>query len=197
MAAGCGEAWSPQPVPRGYALIEILFALGLAAVLTGVAIPQALVTIDASRTRAAARYLTSRIALARMQAVTRASGVAMRFDQDRRGFRISTYADGNHNGVRTRDIDAGIDRRIDPPVYLFEMFPGVDFGLTIDGRSTNPIQLGGTTLLSFTATGTSTSGSVYVRGRDGSQYAIRLLGATGRVRLLYFDLRLGDWVNPL
>jgi hypothetical protein len=164
-------------------------------VLTAVAIPETLTTIDASRALAAARYVSSRAALARMQAVTRSATVAVRFDRDDVGFRLASYADGNYNGVRTRDIEAGVDKVVDPSVRLFELFPGVDFALVIDGIAGDPIQLGASALLSFTATGTSTSGSVYVRGRDGSQYVIRVLGATGRTRLLRYDGRRGEWVT--
>jgi hypothetical protein len=162
-------------------------------VLTAAAVPQALATLDGSRALAAARYLSSRLAFTRMQAVTRARTVAIRFDRDPLGYRMATYMDRNHNGVRTRDIEAGIDPQVEAPVRLFQLFPGVDFALVLEGRADDPIQLGNTTLLSFGPTGTASSGSVYVRGRDGSQYAVRVLGATGRTRLLRYDDRRHAW----
>jgi hypothetical protein len=162
-------------------------------VLTAAAIPPALVTLDSSRAYGAARYVASRLALARMQAVVRGASVAVRFDKDQIGFHVTTFVDGNRNGVRSTDIAAGIDRPIEEPVRLFQLFPGVDFGLEMDGGALSPIQIGNTTLLSFSPAGTATSGSVYVRGRDGSQYVIRVLGGTGRTRLLRYDERRGDW----
>jgi hypothetical protein len=165
------------------------------ALLAAAAIPQTLVTIDASRAQAAARFVSSRMMLARMQAVTRARAVAIRFDRDPLGYRLATFADGNHNGVLSRDIQRGVDRPLDEPVRLFQLFPGVDFALVADGGSGDPIQIGNTTLLSFGPTGAATSGTIYIRGRDGSQYAIRVLGATGRVRLQRYDERQGQWTD--
>jgi hypothetical protein len=132
-----------------------------------------------------------------MTAVQRTAVVALRFELDARGFRFAAYQDGNHNGVRTRDIDLNIDRQLDAPVRLFELFPGTEFALFIDGKSVDPIQIGNTTLLSFTPDGTSSSGSLYIRGRDGSQYAVRILGATGRTRLQRFDEHTRTWTDEL
>jgi hypothetical protein len=164
-------------------------------VLAAAAIPQTLVTLDASRSLAAARYLSSRVALARTQAASRGRSVALRFDRDQLGYHLAAYMDGNHNGVRSKDIATRVDRQIEEPVRLFQLFPGVDFALVVDGTANDPIQLGNTTLLSFAPTGNATSGSVYIRGRDGSQYAVRVLGATGRTRLLRYDERSHTWIE--
>ena len=169
--------------------------MALVLVLSAIAIPQALGTIDALRTIGAARYLSSRLMLTRSMAVQRTAAVAIRFETDDRGVMFSTYKDGNHNGVRTRDIELGIDRQIEQPVRLFEQFPGVDFGLVLDDVSQDPIQIGNTSLLTFTPIGTATSGSLYVRGRDGSQYAVRVLGATGRTRLQRYDPQQRKWTD--
>ena len=100
------------------------------SVLLAVAIPQTMSTIDRSRGLAAARYLAARMALARAQAVGRATTVALRFQEERSGITISTIQDGNRNGVRTRDIDLQIDRATEGAVMLSDLFPGVDIGLT-------------------------------------------------------------------
>jgi hypothetical protein len=52
-------------------------------------------------------------------------------------------------------------------------------------------------LLSFTPTGTASSRTLYVRGRDGSQYAVRVLGATGRTRVLRYAPAIRAWVEVL
>ena len=69
--------------------------------------------------------------------------------------------------------------------------PAVDAGGTPPG--TDPIKLGSSNILTFTALGTSSSGSLYVRGRRNAQYVIRILGETGRVRVLKFDSRAQQW----
>ena len=99
------------------------------------------------------------MALARAQAVGRATTVALRFQEEQSGITVSTVQDGNRNGVRTRDIDLQIDRATEGAVKLSDLFPGVDIGLTPHVPGGGAVQLGGTSILSFTPHGTATSGS--------------------------------------
>jgi Tfp pilus assembly protein FimT len=191
------RAAAPSPATRGkdiskaeplagFTLVELLFALGLFLVLAGMAVPQVLAGLDRSRTRAAARYLAARIALARSQAVARSTTVGLRFSGEADAVSFAAYVDGNHNGVRAMDIAAGTDWLLDPPVGLPDLFPGV----TISSSS-----IGSRGILSFTAVGTATSGTLYIRGRDGTQYAVRVLGATGRTRVLRYDAARGGFIE--
>ena len=81
------------------------------------------------------------------------------------------------------------------PALLSDLFPRVEIGLAPQAPAPEAVQLGGTTILSFTPSGTATSGSVYVRGKDGTQWAVRVLGVTGRVRVLRFEPATGEWVH--
>ena len=63
--------------------------------------------------------------------------------------------------------------------------PGVD-----------PVKLGAANILTFTPAGTSSSGSLYILGRKGTQYVIRIFGASGKTRVLKFDRRVRHW-KPL
>ena len=89
--------------------------IGLVLVLAGMAVPQVLSGLDRSRARAAARYLAARMALGRSQAVARSSTVALRFSGETATVSFATYVDGNHNGVRSNDIESGIDTPLEPP----------------------------------------------------------------------------------
>jgi type IV fimbrial biogenesis protein FimT len=113
----------------GFTLIELLCAMGLLAVLAAFAVPQVLTNIDRSRTHSAARYLASRMSLARTQAVARGATVAVRFAAHRGDVTFRAYVDGNGNGVRTREIVSGVDPPIDAPAQLPDLFPGVRFAL--------------------------------------------------------------------
>jgi prepilin-type N-terminal cleavage/methylation domain-containing protein len=171
---------------RGFTLVEVLFALGLFLVLSGLAVPQLLVGIDRSRARAAARFLAARMALARSQAVARSQTVALRFAHDAGGVSLTAYADGNGNGVRSKDIASRDDPLLDSPVTLSDLFPGVVI---------SSLSIGSSGIVSFTPVGTATSGTVYIRGRDGTRYAVRVLGATGRTRVLRYDTAARDFVE--
>jgi len=168
--------------------------MGLVAVMAAVAVPQFLAGVDRSRAWAAARYLAGRMHAARAHAVLRSAHVALRFVDDRSGISFQTFVDDNQNGVRSTDIAAAIDRPLDAPTRMSELFSGVDIAIDPDLGS-DPIRIGPSNLLSFTPLGTSTSGTVHIRGRDGTQLAVRVLGATARARVLRYDPRTRDWVE--
>ena len=136
-----------------------------------------------------------------MEAVSRSTNVAIYFVQAGSGFSFGVYIDGNGDGVRTADIRNGIDRLLGTIERLSDNYAGVDFGLLpglppVDPGSpppgSDPIKLGSSTLLSYSSIGTSSAGSVYIRGRQ-VQYVIRILGHTGRARVLKFDPRTSQW----
>jgi hypothetical protein len=82
-------------------------------------------------------------------------------------------------------------------VRLFELFPGVAIGVSPTTPTDDPIRLGGSDILSFTPSGTSSSGTIYIAGRDGTQWAVRVLGATARTRVLRYVPEGDTWVAPL
>src|SRR5260221_10394965 len=112
----------------GYSLVDLLFGVGLAIALTGMAVPQVLPGLDDARTAGAARYVAARLQHARMEAVRRSAAVAIQFVAANNSFSYAAYVDGNANGVRTREILSGVDARIGPIERLSDQFPGVDFG---------------------------------------------------------------------
>ena len=207
-APSVGEA-SPEVLAAhlgrrtGYSLVELVFAAGLAVTVSGMAAPQLLSGLDDHRTAGAARYISARMQRARMDAVMRSTEVAMQFTQTGNGYTYSAYQDGNHNGVRTRDIQTGADPPVGSPERLPDHFTAVDFGVqagvpAVDGGAPpggDPIRLGASNLASFSSNGTATSGSLYIRGRH-AQYVVRIFGATGKVRILKFDRPANQW-KPL
>jgi prepilin-type N-terminal cleavage/methylation domain-containing protein len=190
---------------RGYTLIELMTVMAIFIVVGGAALPIAHSMIDRSRTSAAASYISSRIALARMEAVMRSRFVAIQFVRKSDGYWFRTFFDGNRNGVLSTDIARGIDRPITPELRLDQQFSGVMFGIHPDvtaiepGQSLNlsdPIQIGNSTLMSFNPTGSCTGGTLYIRGRSANQFAVRVLGTTARSRIFHFDFQDGKWRTP-
>jgi Tfp pilus assembly protein FimT len=185
----------------GFSLIELLLVVGIAATTTIVAMPGFIAAMDEYRTLGAARYLSSQFHRARAEAVARSANAAIRFEPSGNSYTFSTYVDGNRNGVSVRDIDAGIDRQLGSATSLKEQFGGVDFGtssdlLSVDGTPldrADPIRFGMSNMATFTARGTATPGSVYIRGKQGTQYVLRVFGDTGKTHLLKFDQRRRQW----
>ena len=164
-------------------------AVGIAA---AVAVPQLNATIEHTRTAGAARYLAARLGSARAQAVARSTNVALLFTVTGERTTVGIYADGNGNGVRTREIAAGVDPAAGAPMLLDVEFPHVTLALNDPPDPTLT-----SALMSFTPLGTASSGTLYLRGRDGSRYAVRVLGATGRIRVLRYDTTSHSWVEVL
>ena len=189
----------------GYSLIELVFVTSLCLTLSAIAVPQTLMDLDELRTAGAARYVATRFQRARMEAVMQSTAVAVQFTQTSGSYAYAMYVDGNRNGVLTRDIQRGADPRIGAVERLSDQFTGVDFGAipglpAVDSGGTppgaDPIRLGAGNLVSFSAAGTSSSGSVYIRGRRTAQFVVRVFGETGKTRVLKFDGRSRQW-KPL
>lgn len=186
-----------------FSLIELIFVLGLAATLTGIAVPQTTRALDDLRAAGAAHYVAGRLQLARMDAVSRTRDTAMQFAATGSTYAFTVYVDGNRNGVRSTDIQRGIDTAIAHSERLSDQFPGVDFG-TLPGLPAvagedpppggNPIHLGSGNLATFTSSGTSSTGSIYIRGRGTAQFVIRVFGQTGKTRILRFNAQNRTWV---
>jgi hypothetical protein len=187
---------------EGFTALELLLATATVITLMAMAVPLTGHALDHIRTGMAARYLEARIMDARMQAIRQFRCVGFRFVPDGADYQLAEYLDANRNGIRTVDIGAGIDTQVASPEFMRDHFNGVSFGLQagipdVDGtRSASPgdgVRIGTSRILTLGPDGTATSGTLYVHGRK-AQFAIRILGATGRTRVLRFDPGLQQWV---
>ncbi len=186
----------------GFSLIELLVAVALLMMLVSVALPLGGQAIDELRTASAARYLAGRIAASRMDAIRRSRAVALRFQPAAPDYQFAAFVDGNGNGVRSAEIASGVDQPVGISRQLADDFAHVRFGLEIgrpdvDGVrnvSADGVRIGTARILTVSPDGTATSGTLYVLGRR-AQYAVRVLGATGRTRVLKYDTGAGAWIS--
>jgi len=187
----------------GLSLIELMLTLAVATTVSALAVPQAMHALDEYRTRAAAHYVAMRLGEARMAAIKRSSSVGLRFEPVGGDYRFTEVADGNGNGLRSTDVQRGDDPAISAPDMLAWHFNGVAFGILegvpdADGApatSTDGLRFGSSRLLSMDPNGSSSSGTLYVHGRGRSQYAVRVLGVTGRTRVLRYLEAGRVWVE--
>jgi len=188
---------------RGVALVDVLAATGLSLVMAAVAVPVIGGTLDREHVIVGTQYLAASLQRARLEALKRATTVAVRLEMLDGRTAVQLFTDGNGNGVLQRDID----RRVDPALTALEWLDdhGRDVSLRInqairDVANTadleagdDPLRIGNTALVSFSPLGSSTSGTLYVAAGRGPQMAIRIYGATGRLRVLMFDAQGREW----
>ena len=186
----------------GMTLVDSMAGVAVVTMLAGLAVPFLMAARERSRVSAAAAYLSAQAMLARSRAVQHGAAVGLRFEADAGAYRFGSYVDGDGDGIRASDVSRGIDRPLGPAQRLGDAYPSVRFGLRASvppigssraaGSHADPIRFGRGDTLTFSPLGTATSGTLYLRGA-GEQYAVRVLGATGRVRVLYFDAAAGAW----
>jgi type II secretory pathway pseudopilin PulG len=189
---------------NGFTIVELVFATGLFTVITAAAAPPLLAGLDEWQTHGAARYVASRMYQARMEAAVRNADTAVRFEPNGASYRYVTVVDGNRNGIRGIDVDSGVDRAIQPAEQVEDKFPGVRFGAlaglpSVDpygiAPGSDPIRLGTHDTVTFTALGSSSPGSVYIRGRGSVQYVVRIFAETAKIRVLKFQAASRQWIQ--
>ena len=197
-------ALPPRPaVDRGATLLETVLAAGIFVVVIGMTVPLVTAARHQQRLRTAASYLGGRIMLARADAARNGAAIGIRFVTRASGVGFRSHLDGNGNGVRTADIRSGRDRPLETEVRIGDLFAGVRFALSPavppigatspSGEGADPVRLGASDILTVTPLGTATSGTLYLRNREGHQAAVRVLGATARVQIHHFDFQTGRW----
>lgn len=191
-------AWSS----RGVAMVDVLVAGALLVSVLGITVPALMAARERDVVRIAARHLASRMHFLRMEALKRNTSVALRFDPVELGL-VTVHADGDGDGLRQADVDNGIDPVIGPEMRLVDLIAGVTTEIARDvpgpdgsgvmAAGSDPIRIGSSNFLTFGPTGGATSGTIYLAGRAGPQVCVRVFGATGRIRVLWFDESSGTW----
>ncbi len=198
---------SRRALANGYTLIELLVVLSLIVLLGALSANPLDRAIGALRLRQAASELVGALRLAQSFAIRHSSNVAVLFSAEQGGgVAFSLFRDGNGNGVRNADIRAGVDPRVTPPRRLGGLGFGLRFGFppglspTDPGdpshrldRLDDPIRFNDSDLASFDPLGGATPGSLYLTDGRRGLAAIRVLGRSGRVRVLTYEASTGAW----
>jgi Tfp pilus assembly protein FimT len=188
---------------RGAALIDIIVAVALSIVMVTIAVPVIGGTLDRERTITGTQYLAGQLLRARLDSLKRGRSVALRLEIVGERTQFQLFADGNGNGVLQRDIDRGVDLPVTPLQWLDDQAREIALRVNqtitdVAGSATlhagdDPLRIGNTALLAFSPVGSATNGTLYVAAPRGPQMAIRVFGATGRVRVLMFDAQARQW----
>ena len=199
--AGGFGARLPAGTSAGFSLLELTIASAIVSLSAVMSAPVLAGAADAGRAREAAQFLAAQCRAARMEAISRNATSSLVFDVVTARWRFRRCVDGNGNGMRRADITSGRDTCA-ASMEVSEQFSGVRVEVPAglpdpdSGPSTNgAVRFGSSDIASFSPVGTASAGTVYLRSERGAQYAVRVAGTTGRVRVLRFEMVSRTWTE--
>jgi Tfp pilus assembly protein FimT len=152
---------------------------------------------------AAANEMRGLLRSVRSRAIAHGHNAGVKFVKSGNNWTYSLYDDGNGNGIANADITKNIDRRYFGPAVVMPSFRTASISLvpvTIrdpDGDkllpTDNALQFGVSTICSFSELGSGTPGTVYISDGIRNLYAVRVYGASGKVRMLRYDAGKQKW----
>ncbi|RLE17407.1 MAG: hypothetical protein DRJ65_22835 [Acidobacteria bacterium] len=155
--------------------------------------------------RRATEQVRSQMWRARADAMTTGRATALVFDRlPGGGWRCAVVQDGDDDGVRRNDIATGLDYQVGRILELEADKAGLGFIADCDipnpsgdgllaGDLDDPVRIGSGNILTFTAQGTATSGTLYFSDGRQMMRAIRVYGITGRLRTLRWKIGCDRW----
>ena len=189
----------------GFTLLELLAVLCIIGLMVLAAVPAFATVRRKAMLRAASVELRSIFHLARSRAIAKGANCGLKFMMLGGEWHFAIYDDADGDGVRNDDIAEGIDRMVKPPRVVFPTSRVVRIGLldkTIrdpDGDrlvpATSPVRFNRSSICSFSHLGESTPGTIYLTDRGQDLYAVRVYGATAKIRVLRYDQGTGRWTK--
>jgi prepilin-type N-terminal cleavage/methylation domain-containing protein len=188
---------------RGFTLTELLTTIAIVGLIVAVATPSWLTFRRRSAVRAASAEIRAVFHQVRSRAIAQSRNAGVRFSKSGSQWHFAIYDDGDRDGVRNDDIRSGADPMVAPPRLLLQQGQLVSIGLpgTVvrdpDGDKlkpdASPVQFNRSAVCSFTPMGSATPGTIYLTDDAGSLYAVRVYGATAKIRLIRYESSTKRW----
>lgn len=184
------------PNQSGYTITELLTVIAIIGMFSAIAMPSWLTLQRHAAVRAAGEELQSVFRAARMRAIASGRNVGVRFTKSGTTWMYALYDDRNGNGIKTAEINSGVDKMIARPTRVLNTVRYATIATpakTIfdpDGDklqpTDSPVQFGSSAICSFSPIGAATSGTIYLTDSNGEIWCARVYGASARVRLLRY-----------
>lgn len=197
----------PGGVRHGFQLFELLIVLAILGLVATVGIPRVLDWTRSLKVDLAAHELVGALRLARSYAIRHSANVGLKF-RPGGGSRVTytLYRDGDGDGVRTVDIDSGVDPAVGRTRELAHFGSQVRFGFPPGpaprdpgdprrrlGRLHDPIRFNRSDIASFNHLGGSTPGSLYLTDGRYLLSVVRVYGRTGKVKIMRYEPVSEKW----
>jgi type II secretory pathway pseudopilin PulG len=189
--------------PNGHSLLELLIGIVILGLIVLVAVPAFATYRRRNSVVAAAHELEGTLRLVRSRAIARSAHAGIKFTQRGSTWWFAIYDDADHDGVRNDDIRNGVDVLAGRPSPLMPQLHAARVGLLPyaikdpDGDPLPPtkpaVEFNNSAICSFSPIGSGTPGTIYVTDDAGELYCIRVLGDSGRVRILYYNATRRKW----
>ena len=193
---------------RGFSLLELLIVLGIFGVMAAISIPSVGALLAQLSIQAASSHVATVFNSARARAVFHGVDVGIRWTAVDGDLQFAVYEDGNGNGVLSEDIRKGTDRLVEGPYSMHGRYPHIEFrflegfiGLDPGGNPVgdlaDPIRFGRSNICTFSATGHSSPGSVYLSDGKRRQALVRISPSTSRIQVYEWSPGLKGWLKRL
>lgn len=188
---------------RGYTLLELLAVIAIIGLLAAVAMPSFMSLRRRAAVRSAAAEIRAVFHQVRSRAIARHGHAGVKFTRVGPEWEFAIYDDGDGDGVRSDDIRRRVDREVTKPRFLWQQPQLVSVSLPAfaivdpDGDVVPPgssaVQFNRSTICSFSPLGQATPGTIYLTDSAGEVYAVRVYGATAKLRVLRYRPQSETW----
>lgn len=189
---------------RGLTVVELVAVLAIMGLVMAVALPNLVEARRAAGLVRVARVVAANTHLCRLRAINARRNAGLVFAQERGQWVFTPTMDGDGDGVSRRDLERGVDRALAPTVRLDTLCAGATVGVPAAWKVPNPsgrgrlqvadgLAAGRSDIISFSPLGDATPSTVYVNDGAGRLLAIRIYGATARVRALEWRAGWQRW----
>jgi len=189
----------------GWSLPDVLVALVVVGLLAAWTAPVAARVVVDAKTAAAAREFALLFHALRWRAVSENRTAGLFFEQTGGVWQWWEVGDGNGNGLRTAEVRDGTDPRSSGPHRVERSHRGVRLGFPAGGpvpaippgrgviSGVDPVRFGRSDLISFSPSGRSSSGTLFLTDGRHRLYGVRLFGNSARVRVWRWDDGEARW----
>ncbi len=184
----------------------MLVVIALAGFIISISTPHLSKMAAKGKVRAATREMTALFREARYEAVSKKMHIGFEFQRKEEGFLFCKFQDGNSNGIRRKDIKDGKEILLGGPYQIKSRYGNIDFSI-LKGKPVSkippgkgkldhpddPIKFGRSDIISFSPSGNSSSGSIYISDGNNLMMAIVIFGPTVRIRVWDYDYENNKW----